>query len=190
MDPLGDPAGSNGADAAALGGGDPHAGPVFADYIRAQLIEERARKESLEQRGSGVIATAGTLSTFLFGLAAFSKSPSTNFTLSPIDAVALVVALLLMLTAAILGLMTNRILEYGEPDPKYLATLTQDDADHWAWPDITGAQRLIAEADVRPLTQARGLNDKKATELQWAFRLEISAIASLAVAVSLIVLNK
>lgn len=164
-----------------------YAGKVFEGYIRSQLTEERSRKASLEQRGTIIITTAGTLSTFLFGLAAFSRSPTTTFILSKIDEIALVSSLALLLAAAVCGLVTNRILSYHEPTVDYLASLTLDDSEHWRWTDVEGAARLIAEADVQQLRTARKLNDSKAVALQWALRTEILAILALALAVALTV---
>jgi len=79
------------------------AGSIYAEYIRAQLAEERARKTSLESRGTVVLTSAGTLTTFLFGLAAFSKSAGSSFQLTTHDSIALVAALGSLLAAASLG---------------------------------------------------------------------------------------
>lgn len=162
-----------------------YGGKVFGQYIDAQLTEERSRKNSLEQRGIAIITSAGTLATLLFGIAAFSRSPTSSFQLTGPDETALIVALGLLLLSAILGLATNWILNYAEPDLKYLDELTHNDEDHWRFADVVEASRLIAEAEVGQLQEARKRNDFKAIALQVALWAEILAILALTVTVLL-----
>jgi len=162
-----------------------YGGKVFGLFIDAQLTEERSRKNSLEQRGTGIITSAGTLATLLFGLAAFSRSPTASFQLTPVDEVALITALALLLLAAILGLATNRIMNYGEPELDYLDGLTRDDDDHWRFADTIEAARLVAEAEVAQLRVARRNNDLKAKAFLVALWAELLAILALTAAVLL-----
>jgi hypothetical protein len=157
------------------------AGPVYAEFIRAQLAEERTRKTSLESRGTVIITSAGTLTTFLFGLSAFSKSAGTSFQLTILDSIALMVALSSLLLAAAFGLAANRIRSYSEPTIDYMERLVKP--EYWNWNDANEAARLMSESDVETLAKARTLNDSKANRVIWALRLETLAILALSFAV-------
>jgi hypothetical protein len=158
------------------------AAETFAELIKEQLSEERARKSSLEQRGGFVITTAGTLVTLLFGLAAVVTARKTFVV--PHDArILLAIALGFFVSAAIGGLLANLPWGYAEVDEAALARLVERDL--WQGP-ILPASRRASEARVEILLSARRANQKKAVAVVAALAGEIVAIAILAAGVGVI----
>jgi hypothetical protein len=160
------------------------AGQAYSNLIREQLVEERARKTSLEQRSIQVVTTAGVLSTLLFGLAAFAKS---NAALNLVTGLALLASLVCFALAFILGLSANRGFQYEEAKPGSLRELTS--SDEWDNPHPVGAERRVAKLNVDILEEARKQNGKKAQRLNKALSLEVGALISVSVAVATVVVQ-
>ena len=159
------------------------AGAHYSSLITDQLEYEQAAKQSLEQRGVAVITTAGTLVAVLLSLGALVTS-SKEFE-PPLVAEALViVALLLFIAACAAAVATNRVRAYEVPDIDALSRLL--DERFQAGSSAVG-ERRVADLRLTMLKTVRRQNERKATALQWALRLQVGAVTSLAVSIVVIV---
>lgn len=161
------------------------AGKSYEQLIREQLDEERARKSSLEQRAVFVITSSGALATLLFGLAA-AVTAATGFVLPPGAKWLLVVAVPLFLVSAVLGILVNAPREYDEIATDELARVV--DPQYWEAAGSIGARRA-AEARITVLRSARKLNYSKAKQVYYALIIEVIAVAAVAAAVAIILLQ-
>lgn len=151
---------------------------AIPQLIIDQLAEERARKTSLEQRGIGVITTAGVLVTLLFGLSALATK-NQAYVLPDPARWTLIVAVALFGLASLLGLLTNLPRDYFEPRTEILEDLAKS---------LVGADgNILAEEDrVQIIKSARKNNGVKAAELFAAMIFEFLALAVLAIAVVMV----
>jgi hypothetical protein len=155
------------------------AGSVFSELIAEQLTQERAVKSSLEQRGSLVITTSGTLVALLFGLGAVVSSRK-DFEV-PFDVrVLFAIALGFFVLAAVLGLLANLPWRYREVDERAMRRLVAKDL--WNGP-LVPATRRVAEAYVDVLEATRGANELKGRAVRLALGAEIAAVALLSAAI-------
>ena len=154
-------------------------GDAFSQLISDQLVEERARKTSLEQRGVGVITTSGALVTLLFGLSAL-VSNNQQWVLPDYVRPILALAVLLFLVASVLGLATNWTLSYIEVESVGMRDLATP--GHWQTVPAEAA-RLAAEARIDIIEGFRSKDEIKAWVLRAAIGAEIAAVGVVAIAV-------
>jgi hypothetical protein len=153
------------------------AGDQYSELIVDQLVEERDRKTSLEQRAAAVITTSGAIVTVVFGFTSLVKGNG-ELHVSSTGLLELVVAAFLLLMAVTLALIIGLPRDYLEVDEKDLRQMV--DKDYWINPQAVEARRRIAEVNVDILTSARGFNADKARFLFAAVALEVLGIVSLA----------
>jgi hypothetical protein len=116
---------------------------VYADFIEKELADHRAAKAALEQRGVGVVTTAGVLVTLLFGLAAIVTKRE-DFQLPNDAAPWLFAALGLFVCAACGGLVAALPFMYKTPKTQALDKLVREKWDNSAW----AARRKVALARI------------------------------------------
>jgi hypothetical protein len=163
-----------------------NAGLAYGALITEQLMQERARKASIEQRGLAVITTAGTLVTILLALPALATKAGQTYVL-PNDARLWFLAALVLLVASAAGaLASNWILNYDEVTATGLRELVEE--SWWSGPADEGA-RLAGQARVEIIITARTVNSRKAGALVWAMALEGAGIATLAVAAAIVLVH-
>lgn len=123
------------------------AGEHIALLAHDQLADEKARKNSLEQRGFSLVPASAFLVTVVFGLATFSaRGDELSF---GIKALALI-ASIAFLVAAFCGLASNWPLEYREPAPYSLRRAIDESWDA----EASAAARRVAEDNLRTLESA------------------------------------
>jgi hypothetical protein len=149
-----------------------------ADLAELHLAEERTRKTSLESRSTTVISTTATLATFLFGLAAFSKSLGGHLT--PADDVAVGSALFLFLVGTVSAVLAIYVRHYSEANVDELGELIDEANERRLSSRDVGLYR--ARLAITLLESSRAVNKYKA-------RLFQVAIGSLAVGVALLLLT-
>jgi len=165
------------------GGGLPntHAGSAYAELIKDQLLEERSRKASIEQRGLAVITTSGGITSLLLGLALLVTADGSPLSIGAL--LSLAAAVVLFVAAAVEGLWANWPRPFMEARPDELSRLVT--LDYWSADPLLGEMRS-AEARIGILKTARDMNDRKVSTLAWAIRLEVIAILVVSVSVVLI----
>jgi hypothetical protein len=142
-------------------------GLSFRTLLDDQLADERAKKNSLEQRGIAVISTAGTLVTITLGFVALATRAPTYVLASVV--VLLVVALGGLIVAAA-GLLVNLPARLPIVDAdELIAADTEDD----------GSETARAEHEVlaRLLPDLRKVNRRRARLLFAALLVEVSVMA-------------
>jgi hypothetical protein len=87
------------------------ASAAFSEYISEQLVEERARKTSLEARGLALITTSGAFTTLVLAIAALVGDDD----LPGLSRGLLVLSLAGFLGAAVMGVVVNLPADYKEP---------------------------------------------------------------------------
>ena len=173
--------------------GQPHPTPTLADVsgasfgrtIKDQLDEERARKNSLEARGIGIVTSSGALATLLFGLVAFTRGTNPQLHWAAIGTPAkdaLLVGVALFAVATLLGLAANYPGDCKEVKVDRLRERVTP--DEWTKPDPVGAARRDAEANVGTIDAARRINGKKAKAIRWGIAAEAGAAVAVALAVA------
>jgi hypothetical protein len=151
---------------------------IYAQYIKDQLTEEDARKESIEKRGLAVITTSGTIVSLLFGLVAVLTGAK-EFKLPAGAEPWLGAALIAFVIATFAGLLTNMPLLYLGVKAKELKLAVAD-----LWDDEPKvAEKRIAATHVKVLTRAKSLNAAKGWILVGAVTAELAAVIFLALAV-------
>ena len=158
------------------------AGSVYAALITEQLVEERARKASIEARGLSVITTSGALVTLLFGLGSLVSGVE-GYTLPTVGRWFLLGALGAFLLAAAAGIVANFPLRYREVSVAGLRRLT---APEWWTNAEPAAARRAAEARLNVLERARSTNAFKVNALIAAMVIEVIAVVLVAAAVAVI----
>ncbi|HET6707089.1 hypothetical protein [Amycolatopsis sp.] len=146
-------------------------GSSFRALLDDQLSDERAKKNSLEQRGIAVISTAGTLVTITLGFVALATRTPTYVLGAPV-VVLLVVALGGLIVAAAAGLLVNLPARLPIVDAAELTAADEEDDD----PETE--REVIAHL----LTGLRKVNRRRARILFAALLLEVAALAVMAVA--------
>jgi hypothetical protein len=153
---------------------------VYADYIKALVDAEAARKSSLEQRGAGVATTSGTLATLLFALVGVITAAK-NFSLPTSAHGYLAAAIILFAAAVAIGIIANLpfLYEEAEPTPDQLAEV-------WDYTEPE-AQGYIIATRLTVLSSARRANALKARLVLFAGAAQLAALVMLVVAVLTIV---
>jgi hypothetical protein len=151
---------------------------VYAEYIKDQLAEQDARKESIEKRGLAVITTSGTIVSLLFALVAVLTGAD-EYTL-PTDAEPwLGAALIAFVLAALAGIVANLPLLYLAVEAPELRRLLDEFWDN----DPVVAEKRVAATQLKVLTRAKSMNAFKGWILVGAVLAELAAVAFLAVAI-------
>lgn len=164
---------------------DDFAGSAYSSLIKEQLEQERARKQSLEQRGLAVVTSSGTLVTLLFAVGALATEAK-GLQLPQDSRVLMILALLFFAGAGILGILTNRPDIYLEVETEWLRKTLNPIA--WGYKDVPLGMRRSAEARVRSIESFRERNPKKVKLLVGAIACEVIAVAFVAVGVVLLLL--
>jgi hypothetical protein len=149
---------------------------AYASFVSGLLDAEAARRTALEQKGSGIITTAGTLVTLLFGLVAVVTAKDT-FTLPGATHGWLVAAVILLVVACLLGILAGVPLPYGETQ------ISADDLIDWWQDGLPVALLAISGVRLEALAAARQMNTVKAIIVMAATATLVAALAMLAVAV-------
>lgn len=155
------------------------AGDHYASLIKERLTEERARKASLEQRGTGIVTTSGILVTLVFAVATFSLGTD-DPTIPSMAYWAIALGLVLLVTGGVLGILINRPRGYQEPDLPTLRELLTDEI--WKADPVDG-QQSAAEVMLDVISTAGHNNDKKAKLLAWGLEVELAAVVTIVVAI-------
>jgi hypothetical protein len=164
-------------------------GSSFGPTIKDQLDEERARKNSLEARGIGIVTSSGALATLLFGLVAFTRGTNNqlHWNIGTPARVALLVGVGLFAVAALLGLAANYPGDYREAAVDRLENRVEP--GEWHKPDPVDAARRDARINVIAIKAARLVNGKKARAVRWGIAAEAAATAAVALAVAFEILS-
>ena len=165
--------------------GDPPAstaGDLYADVVQKQLADEDQRKGSIEQRGAAVVTTSGVLIALLFGFAGFTTT-APGFRAAGATGLLLAFALVAFLIAAVLGILSNWLLNYPVMSHAALtALINQSDKPY------PPARYRVSEARIAILTGARQQNTRKALALTGAQSFQVLALVLAGLAVLTIVL--
>lgn len=106
----------------------------YEAYIAQVLDGAITRKGAIEQRGISVVTTAGTLVTAVFAVVSFVLAHTGSKILNPHAIIrgSIDWAAILFVIAAILGLLVNIPVPYGDPDPSELASVLLASSDNTA----------------------------------------------------------
>ncbi len=149
---------------------------IYTDYVKLLLDAESTRRTALEQKGSAVISTAGTLVTLLFGLVAVITSTDT-FSLPGRAHGWLVAAIIFFVLACFIAILISVPLPYGE------TTITAAMLLGWWNQPPEQAQAAISGVRLQALAAARRMNGMKARILIAAILSELLALVMLGMAV-------
>lgn len=167
------------------------AGSIYASTIADQLVQERARKASIEQRAFGLVTASGAILTIFGALvanavpkpAAPAPGQPTPPLLTGVSAEAFGAAVVLLLLAAGLGLLAN----YWANATGSFAEIPIDDLQRWAsepdWvkQNPTEAAQTVACVEVARLKKARGYNTLKKFLFAVGVAFEIAGLAAVVV---------
>lgn len=159
------------------------AGSAYIGLILEQLTEERATKKSLEQRGTGIITSSGTLVTLLLAFAAVVTS-SKAFELPTVARIFVGISVTLFIAAAFAAIAANLPRPYAEVSLRDVRRLITD--DEWRKP-IAQASMATAEVQLIILETARRYNAARARLLELAATSQIVSLVSLAIAAGFVV---
>lgn len=148
------------------------AGDAYRRLISEQLVEQRDRKKSLEQRGVAVITTASVLASLLLGIGALAGGSDT-FTLPDSSRPFVGLALVLFVLSGSLAIGTNWPRSYEEPTNEALRKLATP--EEWMESDDTGAMNSAA-VEVVIIARAREVNGQKAMMLIGAMIAQLVAV--------------
>jgi hypothetical protein len=149
---------------------------IYSAFVQRLVDAEIARRASLEQKGTAVIASSGTLVTLLFGLVAVVTGAKT-FTLPPEAVGPLKVSIVLFLIAIAAALLISFPLPYGETE------MTTNEL-RAGWVDTpSDALAAVAGVQVKALAAAREWNGRKAVILIVAALFQLAALVALGIAV-------
>lgn len=158
---------------------------LLASFIESELAAEESRKDSIEQRGSAVISTSGALVTVLFGLAAVVTGQD-KYTPPDVALWAILLALVLFVMAAVLGLLTNAVRNYNRVK---LDDVEKTVDTEWRTITVDDARAAISQSNLRVLRSARTQTNGKAQLLKAAVICQVAAVAVLALAVAAILID-
>lgn len=159
-------------------------GAVALAFIGEQLEDDLARRQSFEQRGLALVASAGGFVTILFGLLAIASRTDQRVVTVPHSArVLIILALPFLFTATLAGIAAGFPLKYVVPQPEPLDGLVADEV--WRGSGVKTAQRL-AEAKLEMLKTSRQRNRFKGWALIVGFVAETVAVALVAAAVAVV----
>lgn len=152
---------------------------VYSGLIQSLFDAEFARKSTLEQKGSAVITTSGTLVTLLFGLVAVITGAA-HFTLPRSSHPWLVAAVIAFSLSALLAILVALPLPYGETE------ITSDQLREWWVDSLSDAEFAVAALQLRRIDTARRRNGIKVGLLMAALFCQLIGLAMLTTAVGLV----
>jgi uncharacterized membrane protein (DUF106 family) len=152
---------------------------AYSDYIKDEYDAEADRKNSLEQRGIGVITTSGTLVTLVFALVAVVIGGE-HFRLPHEAHIPLYLAIGFFIAAILTAIFTNVPRKFQRVDPNELDTVVK--TSRWA-DSSSDAIRNVAATRLTELKSAQQRNQQTAKVLMVAMLCEVIAICSVGVAV-------
>lgn len=161
-------------------GSDRTAGHIYVELIAGQLTEERAAKNSLEQRAASGVTWAG-------GLVAASLALLSTISGNPVATGFVLLGAALLAAAAFFGTRVITPRDYQEAELGKLKSIIAN-------PDLMRAGEhdalwRSAEQAIEILEAARGVNGGKAKTLRIELRFLAGGTASLALAVAAIVVD-
>lgn len=148
------------------------AGPVIAQLIAKEMERSQAMTVSLQTRGLAVISSSGTLVTLLFGLSALATNVDA-FVLSSATRIPLIFAAILLVLAAVAGIMTNAPRQRHAVGLDTLAPLLDDEM--WS-ADAKRALQATARTQLTIAKAARAANQRMARFLLSGIILEIAGV--------------
>jgi hypothetical protein len=157
-------------------------GEFYADFIEKELVDQRASKASLEQRGLAVVSTSGVLVAVLFGFTTIARD-SSALDIPSSARLWFYMALGAFALAATLSLAVITPRGYEATNPVALADVLRDKWHNPAWM----ARRRVAATRLRLYASYRRGNRRKGILLALAIACEVGAVILLAVAISLVI---
>lgn len=165
----------------------PYAGDVYAEFISAEVREERSRKASLEHRGLSVVTSTGATLALFVAIATLGSDELPRPFPCVVSA-ALLIALIGAVAAATGGLVANLPRGYEEAATSALRRLTEREL--WASSSTETASRRVGELRVDVIDAARSMNDQKARAVAFALGAQVVAILALVAAVGYLLLSR
>ncbi|HEU5062846.1 MAG TPA: hypothetical protein VFT79_06805 [Solirubrobacterales bacterium] len=157
---------------------------VYVEYVKDQVAQQDERKESIEKRGLAVITSSGTIVSLLFGLVAVLTGVE-KYELPAGAEPWLGCALAGFITATLAGIVTNVPLHYQAVEPDELKKAVKS---HWSdAPEV--AEQRVAATEIKVLASAQRKNSIKGWVLVVAVSAQLFAVASLALAVRVILVH-
>jgi hypothetical protein len=142
------------------------------------LEDELARKASLEQRALAIISTSGGLITLILALSALLLGKDPSATLGHAPRTLLVMAVSVLVTAAILGLVANA------PNRFYLFSAGDIDRMIGEWEfNQEEAEILVAEMQARIVKNVAKSNNRKGRVVQFGVAFAVLGVTFVASAV-------
>lgn len=156
------------------------AGAAFARLVQDQFSEERARKQSLENRAAALVTSSGAFVSVVLAVAALAGAQGLGV---PREAAwTLTSAVVCLLAAAAAGVLAGMPRGYSEPDAAELGRYIER---YWD-ADALEAAKVVAQATAANLQDARRANGKKATILVAGGWLQAASLALLAATACLV----
>lgn len=157
-------------------------GKAYAAFIESELKAERDRRAAYDGRGQSLVTTSGALVTLLGGLAALVRTPPMVRLPTPAS-VAVSIALVLFVCAATCGIIAgwNRLYAVAT-----VPTMHRMTSGHWK-DDEVDARNNVAGVQLRTLDTLRRANEFKVRWVSVGLIMQASALAVLAVAVTIVI---
>lgn len=154
---------------------------VYADFVRSELAEERARRVRLEQRGLAIITTSGGFTAVLFAVAALAVGKDA-FTKAGWAASLVALAVVGLAASGLLAIRATGLDPYLRLGAKALIAL-RDEAVNKSEEET---RHLIATAERKMLVSLRGINDRKVVLLRWSLLSQVLSLLGVFVVVLLL----
>ena len=151
-------------------------GTTYAEFIKRQADAELGRRERLDARGLAVVGTNAALATLVLGTLAILEGTN-QLALTRAAQWSLAIALLCLVTAAFMGLLATQLRWYKATSTPTMQTMLGD--PHWGHSEVT-ARNVCATTTLKTVTSLRQGNEKKASRIVLAVRLQLAAIVCLA----------
>ena len=152
------------------------------EALRAELAEERARKDSLEKRGLAVAAGATTALALLLGLGSRYSGTGQQvfFTVMGLGAVA-------FLASAYLGWRTSRSMEYSEIALKEFEGILKEG---WTEGSSDDFRLFLADGVLDTIADARSKNGEKEKSFRWSLTALFAGAASVVVQIAFVFVDR
>ena len=149
-------------------------GTEYAEFIRAELDREYARRDVVNSRAATAISSATGLVTLVVAAAALVKGQGHTF--HGFAAFWLVVAVVALLGAGVMAILAGVSWKFTVADESTLRAMAEG-----RWGDtVVDARNTVAKANIKTITTLRSGNNTKTTRLLVAYGLQTGAIAALA----------
>jgi hypothetical protein len=157
-------------------------GEFYADFIEKELVDQRASKASLEQRGLAVVSTSGVLVAVLFGFTTIARD-GRALDIPASARLWFYVALGAFAVAAAFALAVMIPRGYDATNAVALADVLRDRWQNPPWM----ARRRVAATRLKIYASYRRGNRRKGILLALAIACEVCAVFLLAVAIALVI---